>query len=357
MTKTTLVTNKKVDKIDKVVEKKEKEEEEKIEFEKPLLKWIGGKTQILNKVLDNFPTKMKSYHELFLGGGSVLLGFLTLVKHKKIILDGKVYAYDLNSVLIALYKNIQTHRVELYDEIMKLVEPYHALFPNDKNDKKKKKEELDVESEDEETNDSESEEESEEKSEEEKITPEKYFYDIRTKYNKLTDDGKKSLKGSAMFVFLNKTCFRGMYRMGPNGFNVPYGNYKKPEIINKNHLNRIHKLIKDVEFREGDFKTSMTHIKSGDFTYLDPPYAPESKTSFVKYNKEGFTVEKNLELFDECNKFKAKNIKFLMSNSYVELVTNAFQKEEFKIEKIICKRSINSKKPGSKTTEVLIKNF
>jgi DNA adenine methylase len=308
-----------------------------IEIEKPLLKWVGGKTQILEKVLSNFPKKINSYHEIFLGGGSVLFGFLAYVNNKKIKIDGNIFAYDLNSTLIAFYKNIQSKRVELYDEIIKIIEPYHKLFEKDEDDTS-----------DEETED--------EKNDSHKSTPESYYYEIRKKFNKLTEEEKKSVKGSAMFLFLNKTCFRGLYRVGPNGFNVPYGNYKKPEIINKNHYIRIHKLIRNVEFREGDFKTSMKNIKQNDFTYLDPPYAPESKTSFVKYNKGGFSIENNKELFKLCNEFGKKKIKFLMSNSNVEIVINSFPEGIFNIEKINCKRSINSKKPGSKTIEVLIKN-
>ncbi len=339
----------KVNKDKKNIETKEVKQDKEvkevvIDYEKPLLKWVGGKTQILKDVLDLFPKEMDSYHELFLGGGSVLLGFLTLVKNKKITVKNKIYAYDLNSALIGLYKNIQTNHLKLYDELKKLIEPYHKLFD---------KEESESEDEDsEEENDS-----NEENEVEEVLTPSGYFYEIRNKYNNLTELQKKSLRGSAMFIFLNKTCFRGMYRVGPNGFNVPYGNYKKPEIIDKSHLIRVHNLIKDVEFREGDFKEGFKNIKENDFAYLDPPYAPEAKTSFVKYNKEGFGIENNLELFKLCDGLKDKKIKFLMSNSYVKLVTDAFPENKYFVKQIVCKRSINSKKPGSKTTEVLIKNF
>ena len=283
------------------------------EYEKPILKWVGGKTQILDKILKQFPETMDSYHEIFVGGGSVLLGFLTLVKQKKIKVN-KVFAYDLNSELIALYKNIQLFPKNLYNEVDKLIEKYYETF-DDEEDK----------------------------------APEEYYYDIRTKYNKLVN--KSTLVGSAMFIFLNKTCFRGLYRVGPNGFNVPYGNYKKPEIINKNHLLRVSCLIKDVEFIQGDFETTMKNIKEDDFTYLDPPYAPESKTSFVGYNKTGFSLQKHEQLFKLCKNLDS----FIMSNSCVELVLDAFPEDDFEIDKIQCKRSINSKKPESKTMEVIIK--
>ena len=173
----------------------------------------------------------------------------------------------------------------------------------------------------------------------------------------LTQQEKNSCNGSAIFIFLNKTCFRGMFREGPNGYNVPYGNYSKPEIVNKKHLLRISKLIKNVNFTHMDFSESIKNVKTKDFVYLDPPYAPETKTSFVGYTKKGFDIELHDNLFKKCNELKDKKIKFLLSNANVELVQNAFPKEKFTIKIIVCKRSINSKKPGSKTEEVLIKSF
>jgi DNA adenine methylase len=157
-----------------------------------------------------------------------------------------------------------------------------------------------------------------------------------------------------MFIFLNKTCFRGLYREGPNGFNVPYGNYKNPNILNKEHLKNINKLIKNVKFKNYDYKKSFTNIKKNDFIYLDPPYAPENETSFVKYNKNGFNIDEHKNLFKLCNQL---NEKFIMSNSNVKLVIDNFNNNKFNIHTIECKRRINSKKPQTKTNEVIILNF
>ena len=160
-----------------------------------------------------------------------------------------------------------------------------------------------------------------------------------------------------MFIFLNKTCFRGVFRVGPKGFNVPYGNYDYPEIINKTHLDEIHNLIKDVIFECCDFTKSLSNIENNDYVYLDPPYNKEFDTSFVGYTENGFGIEKHANLFDLCNELNNNNIKFMMSNSNTEFVKQKFPEEKYNIEFITAKRSINSKNPGSKTTEVIIRNY
>jgi DNA adenine methylase len=144
-----------------------------------------------------------------------------------------------------------------------------------------------------------------------------------------------------------------MYREGPNGYNIPYGHYKKtPSIISKTELNYISDLIKDVEFKHSSFIDSFKNMKEDDFVYLDPPYAPENDKSFVGYVADGFTLEMHNLLFDSIKKMK--NIKFIMSNAKVELVMNQFQ--GYKCDDIVARRAINSKKPGSTTTEVIIYN-
>ena len=223
---------------------------------KPILKWVGGKTQILDKLIIEFPIIINNYHEIFLGGGSVLLTFLSYVKYGVIKLLGNIYAYDINEPLIYIYKNIQTNHIELYNEIQYLINDFNSCGNGEINRKPKNINEA-------------------------KIAKENYYYWIRNEYNKLDFTNKKTTKGSAMFIFLNKTCFRGVFRVGPKGFNVPYGHYKNPEIINFKHLNEIHELIKNVIFECCDFNISLENIEVNDYVYLDPPYVPESNTSFV----------------------------------------------------------------------------
>jgi len=144
-----------------------------------------------------------------------------------------------------------------------------------------------------------------------------------------------------------------MYREGPNGYNVPYGHYKKtPAIITENDLNYISDLIKNVEFKQSNFVDSIKNIREDDFVYLDPPYAPENSKSFVNYVVDGFDIETHKLLFNEIKKLN--KTKFVLSNSNVKLVTDSFK--DYNCQEITAKRAINSKKPGSLTTEVIIYN-
>ena len=296
-----------------------------INIQKPFLKWVGGKTQIINDIISKIPSEMENYHELFLGGGSVLLAVLSLQKQNKIVIKNKIYAYDINGPLINVYKNIQNNKEELYKIINLYINEYDSITGTIINRKPTCIEEA-------------------------KTSKESYYYWIRNKYNNID---KNTIECSALFMFINKTCFRGMYREGPNGYNIPYGNYKKtPTIITENDLNYISDLIKNVEFSISSFTDSIKNVKDGDFVYLDPPYAPENSNSFVGYVKEGFNLETHKLLFDEIK--KNENIKFVMSNAKVDLVTDNFK--EYNCIDIIARRAINSKKPESTTTEVIIYN-
>ena len=294
-------------------------------IQKPFLKWVGGKTQIIDRIISKIPKVIDNYHELFLGGGSVLFAVLSLQKNNEIIIKNKIYAYDINDSLINVYKNIQSNKEELFKNINIFINEYENIEGSVINRNPKSIEEA-------------------------KTSKESYYYWLRNKYNNID---KNSVEHSALFIFINKTCFRGMYREGPNGFNVPYGHYKKiPTIITENDLNHISNLIKDVEFIHCSFTESIKNIKKGDFVYLDPPYAPENSKSFVGYVADGFNLETHKILFSEIKNLK--NIKFLMSNAKVDLVTDNFK--EYSCEDIVARRAINSKEPGSITTEVIIYN-
>jgi DNA adenine methylase len=291
--------------------------------QKPFLKWVGGKTQIIHDIIQKIPTEFNNYHELFLGGGSVLFAVLSLQKQHKITIKNKLYAYDINESLINVYKHIQSNKDELFGFITSYINEYDSITGVVINRKPASIEDA-------------------------KTSKESYYYWIRNKFNNID---KKSIECSALFMFINKTCFRGMYREGPNGFNVPYGHYKKtPTIITEIDLTYISELIKDVEFIQSDFSSSFQNLKSGDFVYLDPPYAPENYKSFVGYCAAGFNLDMHTTLFNEIKKMN--DIHFIMSNAKVDLVTDYFK--DYKCIDITARRAINSKNPGSTTTEVII---
>jgi len=290
---------------------------------KPIIKWVGGKTQILDKVLETFPREIENYHELFVGGGSVLFG---LLESKNITVKGKVYAYDKNQKLINMYRQIQTNTKDVHDHLTELFKTYDTQTGTEVNRKP-------------------------ETEEEGMTSKESYYYWVRKTYNNLIPTTPIH---AATLIFLNKTCFRGVYREGPNGFNVPYGHYKTtPVVISLDELLKIQDLIKNVVFKWCDFRDAFTqNVNDGDFIYADPPYAPESVTSFVGYTKDGFVIDDHENLF---KLLKYSTIDFVLSNAKVDLVTNSFK--DYRIEDVTARRAINSKDPSSKTMEVLVHGY
>jgi len=259
---------------------------------------------------------------------------LSLSKVGLITVKHKVYAYDINAELINLYKKIQNNHCELFEILTRYILEYDSLSHLDKIVKRKP---ICIA--------------------EAHTSKESYYYWIRNQFNKVVE--RHTTESAALFLFLNKTCFRGMYRESIRGFNVPYGHYKTtPTILKIHELLKIKNLIKDVVFVHGSFNESFQNFKKGDFIYIDPPYAPQQKNSFVGYNPSGFTLETQTILFQKIIMLKEKNIKFTMSNSYVDIVTNTFRKDDgYQYEYLITKRTINSKNPGEISTEVLISNF
>jgi DNA adenine methylase len=262
---------------------------------KPFLKWVGGKQKFVGDILDLFPRRIGTYHEPFLGGGSVLLALLD-----SDIVANRIRANDINEYLIRTYIDVRDNVDDLMTELRKL-----------KNDKE-------------------------------------FYYESRSRFNEFKKNGTKNAETSALFIFLNKTCFRGMYREGPHGLNVSYGHYKTPTVFDEDVLKKCSELIKDVEFTCVSYEDFLKDVAADDFVYLDPPYVPETSTSFTKYNV--------LDFLDHDAFFAtAKSLpRFLMSNSETTKVLEAFPPDEYDVKIISCRRSINSKNPGSVTNEVLI---
>jgi DNA adenine methylase len=267
---------------------------------KPVHKWVGGKTQILSDVLSRFPREIVNYHEPFVGGGSVLLGLLA---SPDIRVTGTVYASDVNPILINFYQTVQTRLEDLLAHLRTLVQEYTA-------------------SEDREA----------------------FYYRTRDAFNQTLHD---TVESAALFLFLNKTCFRGVYREGPRGFNVPFGHYKTTDVLDESNLRSVSAAIQKVVFTCESFEKALVRPTAGDFVYADPPYIPETQTSFVGYVAGGFA--KHALLFETL---KTLPCPFLLSNSNVPLVRESFP-APYTVDVITVRRAIHSKKPESQTTETL----
>lgn len=278
---------------------------------KPILRWVGGKTRILDDVFKYFPTKVHNYHEIFLGGGSVLLKFLELVENKKITCSGKIHAYDFNKALIYVYINLQKDPISFSKSLVSLCKKFNN-----------------------------------------ELDKEKFFYNIRDKYNKLINSKKEHLLcTSVLFVFLNKTCYGGLYRAGPKGFNVSFSFCDSIDTSDlQSHFNSVSRLIKNVHFHCSSFQNSLKSFYKNDFVYLDPPYVPITATSFVGYTSDGFDADTHNKLFQ---KIKSLRCHFLMSNSNAPIIYKCFPRNQFSIRKIDCRRSIAC--TSSVVKEVLVK--
>lgn len=309
----------------------------------PFVKWVGGKTQILEHLLPFFPKKIHNYYEPFLGGGSVLIALLHSCSIGERQVLNKIRASDINPSLIGAYLNIQQHPNELIQALTRLSEEFAVAFAEDNG-----------------TTDSSSQSRRSAKAivnrEEAQKSAINYYYWIRQEFNSHSD--KRNIEHSAMFLFLNKLCFRGVYREGPHGFNVPYGHCKTiPSIFDHENIHELSVLFQEVEFTCAPFtevlvtKEEETHALN--FWYVDPPYAPINQTSFVGYTKDGFALQMHLHLFDllvHCSHA------FVMSNANVELVRQAFPEPQFNTRVIECRRAIHSKNPASTCSEVIVFN-
>ena len=303
--------------------------------ERPFLKWVGGKTQIIGDVLGLFPTEMVNYHEPFVGGGSVLLALLSARRSGAIKVTGTVNASDVNPTLIGLYKHVQERPDALVAEVERLVAERAACGSNGADGPFSRTPAT---------------------LQEALLNPESHYYWVRAAFNAMSAEERLTVKGSATFLFLNKTCFRGVYREGPRGFNVPYGHYKNPSVIDGAHVRAVSALLQGVVFVCRPFGEALRGATAGDFAYLDPPYAPEQDTSFVGYTSDGFDLDAHRALFKACDELKGRDIRMLMSNADVALVREAFPSSRYATRVVSCRRAIHSKEPDARTNEVLITN-
>lgn len=261
---------------------------------RPFIKWAGGKRSLMAKLLAAMPKQYGKYHEPFIGGGALFFA----AKPKAALIA------DINLDLVITYGIIQKNPAAL---IAKLKQ--HKAKHN-----------------------------------------EDYYYRIRKQFV-LTD----AVEIAARFIYLNKTCYNGLYRVNAKGeFNVPMGSYTNPLIVDELTIMACHEALKGVEVRYLDF-TKVEPAK-GDFIYLDPPYHPVDDTSFTKYTKADFNEADQLRLFEYCEALDKKGVKFLLSNSDTRFIQNLYK--GYTIESVEAPRNINCK-PGRRqgAKEVLVRNY
>lgn len=274
---------------------------------KPFVKWAGGKRQLLPLLTKMFPKGCGTYHEPFLGGGAVLFNILASGKNVS------CRASDLNSDLILAYLAVRD-RVE---DLIEALREHDAAFKKDR-----------------------------------KV----YYYAVRAQ----TPGGH--IEKASRLLFLNKTCFNGLYRVNRRGmFNVPMGSYANPNIVNEDGLRLASKALRSgqVDLECNDFEKALDRAKPGDMVYLDPPYHPVSKDgNFTGYTRGDFTLADLERLAAACNRLDELGCRVMMSNSCAREVTSLFGKEPWVVRSVTAARCINS--DGRNRTghrEVVITNY
>ena len=255
----------------------------------PILKWVGGKRQLLPEILPKVPATFKNYIEPFFGGGAVFFE----------LLPNRARINDFNTELINVYTTVKEHP----DELISLLEQYR-----------------------------------------EQNTKE-FFYYLRGLDREETFSSLTSVERAARIIYLNKTCYNGLYRVNASGFfNTPYGRYKNPNIVNESVLRAMSAFFNqnDITITSGDYKETLRHASPGDFVYLDPPYMPISSSSaFTGYTEGGFDYAKQVELKEACDQLRDAGIPFLQSNSDCQEIRSLYK--DYKIHTVQAKRNINSK--------------
>jgi len=269
----------------------------------PFIKWVGGKRQIISSIKVLLPKNIRQYNyvEPFVGGGAVLFD----LQPKKAIIS------DLNSELINVYSVVKDNLEDLIIDL------------------KKHKNDAD------------------------------YFYQIRSLDRKENYAQLSEIEKASRIIYLNKTCYNGLYRVNNAGeFNAPFGRYINPNIVNEATLKAVHKYLNsiDISIMNIDYEIVLQDLDKNAFVYLDPPYHPISETSFTGYVQGGWNIYDQVRLRDACNKLNEKGIKFLQSNSATGFILELYK--EYNIKIIKANRFINSngEKRGA-VDEVLIQNY
>jgi DNA adenine methylase len=269
----------------------------------PIVKWVGGKRQLINDLTPLFPKKITSYCEPFVGGGAVLFSLQPKI----------AYINDINAELINIYEVIR-------DDVDALI----TALSEHKNE-------------------------------------EKYFYSVRDwDRNSETYRQRSSVQRAARIIYLNKTCYNGLFRVNNAGeFNAPYGHYKNPNIVSAPTLRAVSNYFQSAQltFTNTDYAEVLSTVPKGTFVYLDPPYDPVSDTAnFTGYTRSGFDRTEQVRLRECCDELTRRKIKFMLSNSATKFIREQYA--AYDITPVRAKRAINSNasKRGH-VDEVVIRNY
>jgi len=266
----------------------------------PIVKWVGGKRQLMFELLKNMPQSYNRYFEPFIGGGALFFE----------LQPDNAYISDSNEELINLYLVVQNNVEKLIDDLYR-----------------------------------------------HEVTKE-YFLKLRnldrtSHYSRLSD-----VERASRFIYLNRTCFNGLYRVNSKGeFNVPFGNYKNPRICDERNLRNCSELLQKTEIKCADFSEVLNQAQKGDFVYFDPPYVPLNETSsFTSYTKDGFDIDMQFKLREVCDELNDKGVMFMLSNSDTKFVNELYA--DYEIKKVFASRAVNANANGrGKITEVLVRNY
>lgn len=270
----------------------------------PFVKWAGGKRQLIPQIRERMPKQFNNYFEPFVGGGAVI--FELQPEHAVI--------NDINKALINAYQMIREHPQEFLQEINRLDT---EMWEDGK----------------------------------------EYYYSLREHYNDKLMKEEFDVELAALFVFINKHCFNGLYRVNGKGlFNVPYNNSRRTSVEEKSIL-AISDYLKKVTIITGDFEEACKNASKGDFVFIDSPYAPLNPTSFESYTKEGFDIESHRRLAELYDELTARGCYCMLTNHNTELINDLYGNKGYNIEVVSVKRLINSDASNRVGEEVIICNY
>ena len=270
----------------------------------PFVKWAGGKRQLLPQIEERMPEKYNNYIEPFVGGGAVVFG----------LLPENALINDINEALINAYRQICNEP----DMFLKVINKLDQEMWED---------------------------------------GKKYYYSLREHYNDKLMKAEYDVELAALFVFINKHCFNGLYRVNGKGlFNVPYNNSRRSS-VDESLIMEVSEYLQGITIMNGDFQEISASAKKGDFIFLDSPYAPLNPTSFESYTKEGFDIESHRRLSKFYDELTAKGCYCMLTNHNTELINELYGNKGYKIDVVSVKRMINSDASNRVGEEVIICNY